>query len=361
MLLCRTLLIGVLIAGIHSAAKAAEQITVVSWGGAYEAAQQRSIFAPFTAQTGIKVNVRSYTGGVDSLRQRAGSEGWDVIDMTEDDAISACSQGLLGALEHREILVPSRKSSLRDDFVPGAFRTCSVAQNIYATVFAYSEKDFPGIKPGRIEDFFDLDAFPGKRAVQRSPDVILEWALMAEGVPVSQIYDLLSTDRGLAVAFRKLDQIRSAIIWWSDPAEPPQMLSDGRAVMASGFNGRFFAATNAGGAAISIVWDSQQIGYEVWAVSASSQNRTNAELFIGFATQPDQLARLAEHIPYTPARHSALPRIGRHWRSHVPMRYHLPNKPRPNERLLYRDSAWYANTRALREQRFDEWLSHQQE
>ena len=346
-----------LLASALSAGFAAEQITVVSWGGAYEAAQRRAIFAPFTAQTGIKVNIKTYAGNIEAVRQRAGTEGWDVIDMTEDDAILGCSEGLLGTLQLDDILVPPRGGALKEDFVPGALRKCSVAQNIYATVFAYSQNAFPGVKPGTVADFFDLKRFPGKRALQRSPDVVLEWALLAEGVPVAQVYDLLSTERGLNVAFRKLDQIRSEIVWWSDPAEPPEMLADGRAVMASGFNGRFFAAANSDRAPISIVWDAQQTGYEVWAIPSGAKNRANAELFIGFATQPDQQARLAEHIPYAPTRHSALSRVGVHWRSQVPMRYHLPNTPRRNERVLNRDSHWYASTRALRERRFEDWLA----
>ncbi len=357
MRLLRLFLALALALGLAPAGLAAEQITVVSWGGAYEAAQRRAIYAPFTAQTGIKVETKTYAGGVEALRERAATEGWDVVDMTEDDAILACSEGLLQQLPLDDILVPPRTGSLQDDFVDGALRRCSVAQNIFATVFAYSQKAFPGVKPTTISDFFDLKRFPGKRALQRSPDVILEWALLAEGVPPAQLYDLLSTKRGLSVAFRKLETIRAEIIWWSDPGEPPEMLADGRAMMASGFNGRFFAAANGDGVPLSIVWDAQQIGYEVWAIPAGAKGRANAEAFIGFATQPDQQARLAEHIPYAPTRRSALARVGLHWRSQVPMRYHLPNTPRRNERVLTRDSLWYASTRALRERRFTEWLN----
>ncbi len=353
----RLILILALFAGLLGGARAADELTVVTWGGAYEAAQKRAIFAPFTAQTGISVNIKTYSGGLAPLRQRAAGEGWDVIDMTEDDAISACNEGALSALQLEEILVPPRSGSLKDDFERGALRKCSVAQNIYATVFAYSEKAFPGVKPARVEDFFDLKRFPGKRALQRSPDVVLEWALLAEGVPAAQVYDLLSTERGLAVAFRKLDEIREDIVWWRDPDEPPALLANGAAVMASGFNGRFLAAANGGRAPISIVWDAQQIGYEVWAIPSGAKNVENAETFIGFATQPDQLARLAEHIPYAPTRQSALSRVGLHWRTQVPMRYHLPNTPRRNERVLYRDSQWYASTRALRQRRFEDWLA----
>ncbi len=356
-LLGRSLLVVLVCACPFKPAPAADALTVVSWGGAYEAAQQRAIFAPFTAQSGVEVNVLTYAGGTKSLVDRAAEEGWDVVDMTESDALSACHQGLLHPLDHADLLVPARKTALRDDFPPGALARCAVAQNIYATVFAYNEKAFPGIKPTALEDFFDLERFPGPRGLQRSPDAILEWALMAEGIPVAQIYDLLSTGRGLDLAFRKLDDIRDAIVWWQTAGEPDQLLRDGKVVLSSGFNGRFFAARNNGEAPIAIVWDGQLLGYEVWAIPTTTQNLAEAEIFIGFATQADQLARLAEHIPYAPARKSALSRIGLHWRSQVPMRHHLPNAAQHAGRALLRDSRWYASTRKLRRQRFEAWLT----
>jgi len=338
-----------------SSAWATESITVVSWGGVYEEAQRRAIFDPFTKATGIEVQTATYSGGVAALRDRADravDEGWAVIDMIEDQAITACNEGLLA-----EIDVDDVAADALDDFLPDAFRRCSVAQNVYATVFAYDDRAFLGEKPESVADFFDLKRFPGPRAVLRDPDVILEWALMAEGVPVGQVYDLLSTDRGLRLAFRKLEELRGSLIWWKEVGEPAQMLSDGRAVMASGYNGRFFTASQEDEAAISIVWDGQVISYDVWAVLRGAKNAAAAHEFLRFATAPDRMAALAELIPYGPTRRSALSRIGLHRQSGVPMRDHLPNAPQHQERALYGDNLWYAHTRDLRKRRFEAWLS----
>ena len=217
-----------------ASAAAAEPLTVVSWGGPYEDAQRTAIFAPFTEATGIDLRILSYGGSEAEMKRRAGSESWDVVDMTEDNAISACSAGLLMPMDARAFVVQDTDRPLHADFVDGAFRQCSVAQNVFAWVVAFDVSEFPGIKPRRIEDFFDLDRFPGKRGVHRSPDGILEWALMAEGVPPDQVYDLLSTDRGLKLAFSKLDEIRSHIIWWDDVAEPNALLESGEASMTTG-------------------------------------------------------------------------------------------------------------------------------
>lgn len=340
-----------------ASAQAAERpLTVVSWGGAYQAAQQEALLQPYTAATGVELEVKRYSGGLDAFRQRAAAEGWDVVDMLEDQAIAACEAGLLRPIEARSLHPSLPWSALRDDFVTGAWRRCSVAQNLYAVVIGYDQRAFTGVKPSRVEDFFDLEAFPGRRALQKSPDVALEWALMAEGVPVRQVYDLLSTDRGLRLAFRKLDTIRDAIVWWQDPAAPAALLRDGRAALASGYNGRFFSAFQERGAPISVVWDGRVIGYEVWAIPATSDQPERALAFLRFATLPEPMAALAERIPYGPARYSALARVGLHPRTGVMMRHHLPNAPHHGERALVRDSVWYAHTEALRQRRFVRWL-----
>ena len=329
-------------------------LTVVSWGGVYEAAQRQVLFDPFTKATGILINSVTYSGGVDSLRNA--QSDWDVVDMIEDQAITACDQGLLSEISVEQVAEPYQGIPIADDFPHGAFRKCSIAQNVYSTVFAFNDRAFPGEKPRTIADFFDLHKFPGKRALLRDPDVILEWALMAEGVPIGQVYDLLSTERGMRLAFRKLDELRGSIIWWENVGTPVEMLNDGRAVMASGYNGRFFSAAQDDGLPITIVWDGQVVSLETWAIPASSERQGEAQRFIRFATAPEQLAALAELIPYGPIRRSALAHVGLHQRSGVPMRDHLPNAPQHNDRALYGDSLWYARTKELRKRRFQAWL-----
>lgn len=331
----------------------AADLTVATWGGAYEAAQEAAIIAPFAARTEISVETVRYAGGVAPVVDRADPEGWDVVDMLEDHALAACEAGALARLDHAALLGPDAAA----DFAPAELGPCSVPQNVYALVAAFDDRAYPGVKPTRIEDFFDTEAFPGKRAIARNPDGILEWAMLAEGVPPAQVYDLLSTDRGLRLAFRRLDTIRQHIVWWEDAAEPARMLRDGEAAMASGYNGRFFAAAQEEGAPISIVWDGRLIGYSVWAIPTASQAPDAARDFVVFATRPESMARLAERIPYGPARQSAFDRIGLNPVTGTPMRPHLPNAPHYNARALVRDSVWSAHTAELRRRRFEAWLA----
>ncbi len=342
---------------LASATAAAEPLTVVSWGGSYENAQRQALFEPFTEETGIEIEVVAFDGSLGSIAERASVEGWDLIDLTEFDAILACDAELLLPIRGQEIVVASPGVSIRDDFVDGAFRPCSVAQNVFATVIGYNVEMFPGVKPSRIEDFFDIQSFPGMRGIQRSPNDILEWVLLAEGVPADQVYDLLSTDRGLRLAFRRLDEIRDHIVWWENAGEPEELLASGKVSMSSGFNGRFFAAAYRKEIPISIIWDGRLVGFEVWGIARGSEQVEEAKQLLRFATSPARLAALAELIPYGPTRKSGLARVGLGGEVQIPMLDHLPNSPKHGQRSLSRDSEWYASTEALRLRRFNTWLA----
>ena len=345
--------LGLAAAVATAGAAAAADLQVVSWGGAYEAAQRDAVVAPFAATTDLEVEMLRYDGTTADLAARAKAEGWDVVDMLADRARVACEAGLLAELDAAALLGEAALA----DFAPAAPDRCAIPQNVYARVAAYDARAFPGVKPTRIEDFFDVARFPGPRAVQRSPDGILEWALLAEGVPPAQIYGLLSTDRGLRLALRRLEAIRGEVIWWTDPGEPARLLAEGEAVMAAGFNGRFFDAAEETGAPITILWDGRIIGVEVWAVPADADDPEAARRFLAHAARPESMARFAERIPYGPARRSAFARIGRRPGTGTPMRPHLPNAPGREGRALMRDGVWYANTAPLRARRFEDWLA----
>ena len=330
-------------------------LTIATWGGSYERAQQNALFDPFEAETGIQIDTQFYSGGIEILK---GDLVPDIIDMTMDDALLACEQNLLQRLELSTILAPSPGGIKPEkDFIAGSLLPCGVAHLSYSTLVAYDERAFPGGKPQTIAEFFDLEHFPGKRGLRKQPSAILEWALMAEGVPINQVYDLLSTDRGMRLAFRRLDSIRDHIVWWDDPKEPAALLRSEQVVMSSGFNGRFFDA-RAYGDTITMIWDGQIVDWDVWVVP-NKQGQTNSNIveFIRYVTRSENMARLAEQIPYGPSRLSALKRIGLHPQHKISMRDHLPTAPRHLDHALFRDAEWYARTLELRESRFSAWLN----
>ncbi len=354
---CFSLLVSVAVILVSNNLFAEDEITVATWGGSYEKAQQTALFEPFESKTGVLVNTTRYMGGTDVLK---GALLPDVMDMALEDALLACDQNLLHRINMKSIVKTDVvEFKAKKDFVENAMLPCGIAHLSFSTLIAYDDRVYSGEKPQRIKDFFDTKRFPGKRALHKKPSEILEWALIAEGVPVDQVYDLLSTERGLRLAFRRLDSIRDDIIWWDNPKQAAELLVSGKAAMASGYNGRFFNA-QLNGAPITMIWDAQIIDWNVWVIPKREGNKKPSKLsydFIRFVTQTENMVKLAEIIPYGPSRKSALKRIGLHADKGFSMRDHLPTASHHLDRAIFRDAKWYANTLKLRNSRFFDWLN----
>ena len=59
---------------------AAQQITAVSFGGAYQEAQSKALFQPAAKAMGITVKEETYSGIADlRLKVKAGAVAWDVV------------------------------------------------------------------------------------------------------------------------------------------------------------------------------------------------------------------------------------------------------------------------------------------
>ncbi len=355
----RTALAAVLwLAAAGTGAAADRTLTVATWGGAYEHSQKKAYFEPFTAATGIRIRTARYNGGLAELRRqrRSGRIAWDVIDMTKADSRAACKQGLLEPIDHSILLPGIDGTPAERDFVDGALTECGVSHIVYATVIAYNRNAFPGERPSRIRDLFDIRRFPGKRALQKIPDANLEWALRSYGVPRQEIYPLLSTERGLRLAFGKLDAIRDHTIWWTDVARPVELLVSGEAVIASQYNGRLFDAAAVRGHPIEIVWDAQVYELGALSIPKGTARRSDALRFIRFATGTRPLADQAKYIAYGPARRSSMKLVSRHARTGVNMRPHLPTDPSNFRTAILKDTEWYASLYDRIVVRFRAWL-----
>jgi len=352
------LALGLLIPGAASAEDSA-RITVATWGGAYAAAQQTALFEPFTERTGIEIEVARYDGGLAELRaqQARGEVTWDVVDMTMSDTLAACGEGLLQPLP-RDLPAPSPEGLPPGrDFIDGAFTRCGITHTVYTTVIAYDRRAFPGIRPRRVADLFDTERFPGRRALQRAPFGNLEWALLSYGVPRQDLYPLLSTPRGIDLALRRLERVAADAIWWEGGDEPVELLAAGEVVMATGYNGRFFHARAVEGAPIEILRDGQIQEYENWAIPRDAPHPDAARRFLRYATATRPLAEFARHLPYGPARESAMRRVSTHVSAGVDMQPYLPTHPINARNAIVKDVAWYARTHDRIRETFSEWLA----
>ncbi len=359
----RGLALAATLAGLGAACAPAEPeggaLTAVSWGGSYARAVDRALYQPFEAATGVTIGREDYNGGLAQIRTQVetGNVSWDIVSLEAYDALRGCEEGLLELLP-TDLAGPGLDGApASEDFPEGTITDCGVALIFYSTLYAYHPDRFSGEAPSTIGDFFDLERFPGRRGMRRTPQVNFEFALMADGVPTGEVYAVLDTDAGIERVFSKLDTIRDEVVWWEAGAQPPQMLADAEVVMTTAYNGRIFNAQALENQPFVIVWDGQVLDFSQLAIPAGAPNLGNALEYLRFVTGPDAMARIAGHIAYGPVRRSAAPLVSTHLETGIPMAPHLPTTPENMTNTLISDGGWWSENLEEMNERFSAWLA----
>ena len=351
-------LVAILAAGGVGTAQG-QSLTTVSWGGSYGRAVNEGINIPFTTATGIRINVEDYNGGLAQIRAQVdvGNIHWDVVDMEIADAVRACDEGLLELIDISSLPPGADGTPPEDDFVAEAQTDCGVGAVYWSTVYAYNSENIPGEKPATMADFFDLDRFPGRRGMRRVPQVNLEFALVADGVALDEVYATLDTPEGLDRAFRKLETIKDQVIWWEAGAQPPQMLADGEVVMSTAYNGRIFNAQVLEDQPFVIVWDGQLLDVGQIGIVAGTPRLEEALRYVAFASSAESQAAVGRRISYSPTRRSGAPLVTTHVETGVEMAPHMPASPGNVDRSLRYDWQWWVDNQDELNERFSAWLA----
>lgn len=318
-------------------------ITAVTWAGPYGRAQASALFVPYQQRTGINVRIAEYDGGLDELRKRVAAKqyDWDVIDMELPAAIAACREGLLEPVDATTLPAGANGEAAEADFVTNAIGPCWVGSVVYSQLIAYAPARFGSARPIALSDFFDTIRFPGPRALKGTRAKFnLELALLADGVAPKDVYRVLSNPQGVDLALRKLDTIRTSIVWWSHSSEPAAMLLDGRAAFAMMLNGDIFDAA-IHHHDIGVIWDRQLYELDVFGIPKGNPSRAMAMDFVRFATSARSLASVANWVPYGPARRSAVRLVGKNPELDIPMRQFLPTDPEHFATAFAIDDAWW--------------------
>ncbi len=344
--------------GAASASFAEESLNIVSWGGAYTASQTKAYHEPWTAKTGQKVvNIDKSQNGLSGLRAQveAGNVSWDLVDILPSDAIVACDEGLAEPLDHDVLLAASPDGMpATKDFLAGSLSECFVPSIVYSNIVAFNTEMFKGKQPNSINDVFDLKKFPGKRSLQKKPINNLEWALIADGVPAGEVYDVLSTEEGVQRAFKKLDTIKDSVIWWEEGAQPPQLLADKEVAFASAYNGRIFNAAVNEKQPFDIIWDGQVFELDGWVVPKGKLDKVKD--YLRFATDSQRLADQAKYISYGPARNSSAAMVTTHADTGIDMKPHMPTFGPNFSTAIPKDDEFWADNGDELAQRFNAWL-----
>ena len=341
----------------------ANELTIISWGGAYSNSQQKAYHDPYSAETGVKIiNDESSAEAVSKLRamNEAGNVTWDLVDVEAADAIRLCDEGLAIEIDADEMLAAGADgSSASDDFGDSLISDCFIPQIVFSTTVGYRTDMVGDTPPTSICAIFDTDAYPGKRALNKRPIGNVEWALLCDGVAKDEIYDVLTTPEGQERALAKLDTIKSDVIWWSAGADTPQLLADGEIVMGSTYNGRLFSLIAEQNQPVGMLWDAQMLDFDGWIIPKGLPEDRLARVmdYVKFATDTQRLADQAAYISYGPARASSAPLVGKHAELGIDMAPHMPTDPANAANVHIYDYNWWADNRDDLDAKFQAWLA----
>ncbi|MBR0658724.1 ABC transporter substrate-binding protein [Neoroseomonas oryzicola] len=343
----RTILKGALAAAALPAAARAQgrDLTVVSWGGAYQDAQREVYFRPFQQQTRNRLLEETWDGGIGVLRSRiaSGANTWDVVQVESEELLIGADEGLFEPLDWAAI-------GGKDAYIAEAVNDYGVGAILYSFIIAYDRARMAQ-GPANWADFFDTARFPGKRGMRKGPKTTLEMALMADGVAPAQVYEVLGTPAGVDRAFRKLDSIKADIAWFERGSQPPQWLAAGEVALTVAYNGRISAANATDGRNFAIVWTNNIFTLDSWVIMKGSPNKAKAVEFLKFVGQPAVQAALPPKIPY------GVTAKGVNERLPAEVLANLPTAPQNIANALQlSDRFWLDNLDRLT-QRFNTWVS----
>lgn len=275
-----------------SGASVAEELRIVSWGGAYSDAQRAAFFEPFMKATGITIIEDVYSGEFGKIRAQAetGNIQWDIVEDQWAPMQQGCLEGLFEPIDVARLQV--------DGMPDGTITECFVSVTYGSAVLAYNPAKFS--QPiNTWADFWDVERFPGKRGMRQAPNETLEIAALAAGVAPEDVYDVLGTTEGQDRVFAKLAELRPHIVWWTSGTEQVQGLLAGDFDMTMAWNGRIATVNEEENAGLKISWEAGHVlNGDYWAILRGSPNVEQAMRFFEFALQPEPQAEMMRQIPY---------------------------------------------------------------
>ena len=270
----------------------AKTVVVRNSGGAYGDANQKAIYEPFSKETGIEVKATNIAYAQMLAQIKQGRPQFDLIDDSMADYVRFGNEGAIEDLDYDRL-----KNAKNAGIAENLLTRNAVGKNYWASVMAYRTDAFNGRTLSTWADFWDTKTFPGGRALQHVDADLpeLEFALLADGVPMDRLYPL-DVDR----AFRKLDEIKGSVRkFWDTGALPGVLLGRNEVVASSVWNGRLDDLIKQG-QPLAYQWNGARRQSNGWAIPKGASNADAAYQLIDFSLRPDVQAHYAEIYPMGP-------------------------------------------------------------
>jgi len=241
---------------------------VVWWdasGGALTRARDETTNKHFTEETGVtlKSDFSADMTKFFAAMESGAPVPWSVVEFgTEGDFLRARDAGYLEKLDPS--IVPLDKLS------EGGYSEYGINTMRYGIVLTYNTTKFSGdAAPKSMADLYDTQRFPGKRCLFKYPQFggVLESALIGDGVKPKDLYPL-DLDR----AFKKLDTIKSDIIWWNNGDDAVRLIGSGECTIGIAWSGRVYSAITNDKAPLAVQWQDSVYSNSNYAVPKGAPN-----------------------------------------------------------------------------------------
>jgi putative spermidine/putrescine transport system substrate-binding protein len=318
-----------------TSAKDGQTLAWVDGGGAYGDDVKQQILTPWQASSGDRI---AQVSGTDNAKLRAMVEAnrvvWDVYNGDNTWGTDLDSKWLV-PLDYA--IIP------KDEILPGFASKYRVANMIYSIQLAYNT-DKVKQAPAGWSDFFDLKKFPGKRGVMDySAGGIFEIALLADGVAPEHLYPL-DIDR----AIRKLDTIKSSLVFWESGAQSEDLVGSGEVAMVMTYNARAYDVKDVQKKPVDYIFAGQILAAAYLTVPKGSQHVDEAMKLISYAVSKDVDGKLSAALPLAPSNKDATP--------DPRMKAVLPTSHFDEPHATFNDQ-WIAENSSELEKRYQAWKS----
>lgn len=279
---------GLMAVALASVAEAQDGITVASWGGAYQEAQSKAFFQPAAKALGITIKEDTTNGLADVRLQVTGNAvKWDLVELGAEECARGHREGLFEPLDYKVIDASGiDKKMVREDWIGITF---------YSVVLIYNKDKYGENGPKTWADFWNVEKFPGRRALGNFPTETLTVAALADGVPPDQVYPL-----DLNRAFAALERIKPHIsVWWDSGGQAMQLVKDGEVDMASIWNGRA-SVLAAEGSPVTYTYEQGVFNPDCMVIPKGAKNKDLAMKALALFVSPDLQANLPLHIANGP-------------------------------------------------------------
>lgn len=316
---------------MKGAQAAQERVVIRSPGGAYDDIRKKLIYDPFTKETGIRVIPVATTTGKLEAMIKSGNIEIDIID--NDDSVLLQWENELAPLNYAGF-----KYTNPADILPEYKHENYVGNFVYADVMGYNLEKFKrGQMPATWADFWDYKRIPAARALADidtgGPNI--EFALLADGVPMDKLYPL-----DLPRAFKSLSRIKPGIAkFWSSGALSVQMLSTRDADVSSIWSTRILKGIE-NGSPLAINWNQHGVRVQAYAVLKKAKNQENAQRLIDFCLSKEVQSKFSSMWNSGPVTKTAYEALT------PELREKIPGGDRTRDHGFLIDARWWAKNRA---------------